>query len=180
MTRASRRTRPARRPRRRPGRATAECRGGPASGNGPCRALRALRRRREMRRPRIAPSAHRPRCRSRRYDAPGAVAVYRARSRTQFAMMGGMSDDCLFCRIVSGDVPADVVATNDAAVAFRDISPVAPTHVLVIPRVHEPNLAAVADAAPDALVAMVRLARDVAAADGVADAGYRLVANTGA
>jgi histidine triad (HIT) family protein len=88
--------------------------------------------------------------------------------------------DCLFCQIVSGEVPADVVASNDDAIAFRDVSPVAPTHVLVIPRVHEPNLAAVADAAPDALVAMVRLARDVAAADGVADEGYRLVANTGA
>jgi histidine triad (HIT) family protein len=88
--------------------------------------------------------------------------------------------DCLFCRIVSGDVPAEIVASTDDAVAFRDISPVAPTHVLVIPRVHEPNLAAVADAAPEALVGMVRLARQIAEADGTAEAGYRLVANTGA
>jgi histidine triad (HIT) family protein len=90
-----------------------------------------------------------------------------------------MSDNCLFCGIVSGDVPADVVAGNDHAVAFRDINPVAPTHVLVIPRSHHPNMAAVADAEPETLVGMVRLARAVAEADGDQD-GYRLVANTGA
>jgi len=91
-----------------------------------------------------------------------------------------MSDDCLFCRIVSGDVPADVIARNDQAVAFRDISPVAPTHVLVIPRSHHANLAEVASAEPDTLVAMVGMAREIAAADGIEDDGYRLVANTGA
>jgi histidine triad (HIT) family protein len=91
-----------------------------------------------------------------------------------------MSDDCLFCRIVSGDVPADVIARNDQAVAFRDISPVAPTHVLVIPRSHHANLAEVASAEPETLVAMVGLARDIAAEDGIEDNGYRLVANTGA
>ena len=57
-----------------------------------------------------------------------------------------MSEDCLFCRIVSGDVPADVIARNDHAVGFRDISPVAPTHALVIPRSHHANLAEVASA----------------------------------
>jgi len=91
--------------------------------------------------------------------------------------------DCLFCRIVSGDVPAEIVADNAAAVSFRDINPAAPTHVLVIPRTHLPNLAAVADAEPDTLVGMLRLAKQVAEAEGVAgDAagqGYRLVANTG-
>src|SRR3954462_2948947 len=91
-----------------------------------------------------------------------------------------MSDDCLFCRIVSGDVPADVIARNDQAVAFRDISPVAPPHVLVIPRSHPANLAEVAAAEPDTLVAMVGLAREIAAADGIEDDGYRLGANNGA
>lgn len=91
-----------------------------------------------------------------------------------------MSDDCLFCRIVTGDVPADVVARNDQALAFRDISPVAPTHVLVIPASHHPNLAAVAAADPQTLTAIVRMAAQVAADEGVADDGYRLVANTGA
>jgi histidine triad (HIT) family protein len=89
--------------------------------------------------------------------------------------------DCLFCRIVSEEIPADIVATNDSAVAFRDINPAAPTHVLVIPRSHQPNLVAVAAAEPDTLTAMLRLAGEVAAAAGVAGEadGYRLVANTG-
>lgn len=87
--------------------------------------------------------------------------------------------DCLFCGIVAGEVPADIVAENSAALAFRDISPVAPKHSLVIPREHHPNLAEVATAAPDVLTQMVRLAGEVAAAEGIADGGYRLVANTG-
>ena len=91
-----------------------------------------------------------------------------------------MSDTCLFCRIVSGEIPADVIASNDHAVGFRDVAPVAPTHVLVIPRSHHANLAEVAEAEPDTLVAMVRLAREIADGDGVAEEGYRLVANTGA
>lgn len=89
-------------------------------------------------------------------------------------------DDCLFCRIVAGEVPADVVADDERAVAFRDINPAAPTHVLVIPRDHHPNLAAVAAADPDTLTAMIRLAAAVADSEGVAGDGYRLVANTGA
>jgi len=90
------------------------------------------------------------------------------------------TEDCLFCRIAADDIPADVVAANDHAVAFRDISPVAPTHVLVIPRAHHANLGEVAADEPETLVEMVRLARSVAEADGVAGDGYRLVANTGA
>jgi histidine triad (HIT) family protein len=89
-------------------------------------------------------------------------------------------DDCLFCRIVAGDVPADVVGKSERALAFRDINPAAPTHVLVIPRSHVENLAALTDVEPDTLVEVVRLAREVAQEQGVADAGYRLVANTGA
>ena len=95
-------------------------------------------------------------------------------------MSDARSDDCLFCRIVSGDVPADVIARNDQAVGFRDISPVAPTHVLVIPRSHHANLGEVAAAEPETLVSMVGLAREIAEADGIAEEGYRLVANTGA
>jgi len=89
-------------------------------------------------------------------------------------------EDCLFCRIVAEEIPAEVVAANDHALAFRDIAPTAPTHVLVIPRAHHPNLAAVAEADPALLAEMVRLARQVADTEGVADDGYRLVANTGA
>lgn len=85
--------------------------------------------------------------------------------------------DCLFCRIVAGDVPAEVVAEDEHALAFRDISPQAPTHVLVVPRVHQPDVGSLAEADPEAAAGLVRLARRVAE-----DAGgsYRLVFNTGA
>ncbi|HET7530593.1 MAG TPA: HIT domain-containing protein [Mycobacteriales bacterium] len=91
--------------------------------------------------------------------------------------------DCLFCRIVAGEIPAERVAENDAALSFRDINPAAPTHVLVIPRTHLPNLAAVGASEPDTLVAMLALAQQVAEAEGIDGdgdgQGYRLVANTG-
>jgi histidine triad (HIT) family protein len=88
-------------------------------------------------------------------------------------------DACLFCRIVAGDVPADVVHETATTVAFRDVQPQAPTHVLVIPRRHEPDAAALAGAAPDELVDLVTSARAVADQEGL-DEGYRLVFNTGA
>jgi histidine triad (HIT) family protein len=87
------------------------------------------------------------------------------------------SEDCLFCKIVAGDVPADVVESTDRAVAFRDINPQAPTHVLVIPRSHHPNAASTAAAEPELLAHLVEVAARVAAADDVDD--YRLVFNTG-
>jgi len=87
--------------------------------------------------------------------------------------------DCLFCRIVAGEIPADIVAENDGAIAFRDLNPVAPTHALVIPREHLENVTEVAAKAPGALSDVFNLAAEVAAKDGIADSGYRLVANTG-
>lgn len=88
------------------------------------------------------------------------------------------TQDCLFCRIVAGEVPADVVAETEHSLAFRDISPQAPTHALVIPRRHVPDAASLAAAAPDELADVVTLAATVAEGDGLP--GYRLVANTGA
>ena len=80
--------------------------------------------------------------------------------------------DCLFCKIVTGDVPADQVAETARTIAFRDINPQAPTHVLVIPKDHYPDLAALA-AADDGLLAEVALQADqVAEAEGMA--GTRL------
>jgi histidine triad (HIT) family protein len=89
-----------------------------------------------------------------------------------------MAADCLFCSIVAGDVPADVVHEGATTVAFRDIDPQAPTHVLVIPRRHEPDAASLAAAAPDELVDLVTAAAAVAEQEGLGD-GYRLVLNTG-
>jgi histidine triad (HIT) family protein len=86
--------------------------------------------------------------------------------------------DCLFCRIVSGQVPADIVDEGEHVLAFRDINPAAPVHVLVIPREHHPNIGELAAAAPEALVALVRMAQAVA--DRECDGEFRFVANTGA
>lgn len=87
-------------------------------------------------------------------------------------------DDCLFCKIVSGEADAEVTADNAGAVAFRDINPQAPTHVLVVPREHTPNVGELAAADPAALADVIRLADQVARAEGL-DA-HRVVFNTGA
>ena len=88
-------------------------------------------------------------------------------------------EDCLFCKIVAGDVPADVVHTTDTTVAFRDIAPQAPTHVLVIPRSHHANAAELAAAEPEVSVDLFRSAAAVAEQEGLGE-GYRMVLNTGA
>lgn len=88
--------------------------------------------------------------------------------------------DCLFCGIVAGEVPGDVVAETEGALAFRDINPQAPTHVLVVPKEHFDNAAHLSHADADLLAEVFRLAAQVAEREGVADAGYRLVTNTGA
>jgi histidine triad (HIT) family protein len=87
--------------------------------------------------------------------------------------------DCLFCRIVAGDVPAERVAESGRTVAFRDINPQAPTHVLVIPKDHHADLAALASSDAGLLAEVALQARRVAAAEGLADSGYRVVFNTG-
>jgi histidine triad (HIT) family protein len=90
-----------------------------------------------------------------------------------------MSDqDCLFCKIVTGDIPADVVHRTDSVLAFRDIEPQAPVHVLVIPRNHHQNAAEVAANEPDVWVEMANVAAAVAEQESLDD-GYRLVLNTG-
>ena len=86
--------------------------------------------------------------------------------------------DCLFCKIVAGDLPADRVRESERTIAFRDISPQAPVHVLVIPREHLPDVAAMAQAGGGLLDELVAQARQVADDAGTGD--YRLVFNTGA
>lgn len=87
-------------------------------------------------------------------------------------------NDCLFCKIVVGDIPADVVHTTERTVAFRDLNPQAPLHVLVVPKGHYDNAAALAAGDPTASAELVSSAAAVASAEGYAD--YRLVFNTGA
>lgn len=89
-----------------------------------------------------------------------------------------MPDDCLFCRIVRGEVPAKIVAETEHCIAIRDIDPKAPTHVLVIPREHVPSLDKAKDPAFIGRIAL--LAAEIARTEGVAESGYRTVFNTNA
>ncbi len=86
--------------------------------------------------------------------------------------------DCLFCRIVAGEIPATIVHTSDTTVAFRDLNPQAPTHVLVVPRSHYANAAALAAGEASTMADLIDAAAAVAASEGVDS--YRLVFNTGA
>lgn len=88
--------------------------------------------------------------------------------------------DCLFCGIAAGDVSAARVRESGRTIAFRDINAQAPTHVLVIPKEHYRDMAAVAAAGGGLLEEMAAEAHEVAVAEGVADSGYRVVFNTGA
>jgi histidine triad (HIT) family protein len=87
--------------------------------------------------------------------------------------------DCLFCAIARGDIPAEVVLADDEVVAFRDLHPQAPTHVLVIPRQHHATAAALGEAAPALAGRLLAAAGEVAAQEGLSEDGYRIVANTG-
>jgi histidine triad (HIT) family protein len=88
-----------------------------------------------------------------------------------------MATDCIFCRIVSGEIPAAIVAKTDRAIAFRDVNPQAPTHVLVIPREHIDSLAHAEDAA--LLGELMAFAAEVARTESISEGGYRVVANIG-
>jgi histidine triad (HIT) family protein len=87
--------------------------------------------------------------------------------------------DCLFCRIAAGEIPATVVRESERTLAFRDIAPQAPTHVLVIPKPHHPNVASLLEAEPALAVDVLREAHAVAQAEGIAESGYRVLFNTG-
>ena len=91
-----------------------------------------------------------------------------------------MPDDCLFCRIVRREVPAKVVAESDDCIAFRDLNPQAPVHVLVIPKRHIASLDAAVDGDAELLGAMALLAARVARDENIASSGYRTVVNTNA
>jgi histidine triad (HIT) family protein len=87
-----------------------------------------------------------------------------------------MADDCLFCKIVRGEIPAKLLFENDRVVAFRDIKPEAPTHILVVPREHVSSLNEATNAA---LIGELSLAAaKIAKSEGIAESGYRTVINT--
>jgi histidine triad (HIT) family protein len=89
-----------------------------------------------------------------------------------------VADDCLFCRIVRGEIPATIVAETPECIAFRDIDPRAPTHIVIIPREHIPTLSDVKD--PVVVGRLALLAAQLAESEGVAQSGYRTVISTNA
>lgn len=87
--------------------------------------------------------------------------------------------DCIFCKIVAGDIPAEIVHEGDSAVAFRDLNPVAATHVLVVPRDHHESAAAMALVDAQGLADLFAAVGEVARAEGITDSGYRVLTNVG-
>lgn len=87
--------------------------------------------------------------------------------------------NCLFCKIVAGEIPATIVHRDERVLAFRDVDPKAPVHILVIPLEHLPDAGQVAEHDPALVGSMVAAGRAVAEREGVAESGYRMVLNTG-
>jgi len=87
------------------------------------------------------------------------------------------ASDCLFCKILAGDIPADIVYESESAIAFRDLNPQAPTHVLVIPRKHISTINDIEDADAALVGSLYTAAREIAREEGIAEPGYRTVMN---
>ena len=87
--------------------------------------------------------------------------------------------DCIFCKIVAGEIPANILYQDEEIIAFPDINPVAPTHLLIIPRKHIPSLAQLPEAESSLIGNMVNAANQLAKREGISENGYRLVINCG-
>jgi histidine triad (HIT) family protein len=87
--------------------------------------------------------------------------------------------DCIFCNIVEGKIPSNILYQDNEIVAFADANPQAPTHILIIPREHIQSLNTIDDADMPLLIRMIRVAQQIAKDRGIYDKGYRLVINTG-
>jgi histidine triad (HIT) family protein len=90
-----------------------------------------------------------------------------------------MPSDCLFCRIIAGELPASQVYSDDSVVAIRDIAPQAPTHILLLSRKHIASVRELGDQDHDLIGKIIAAGAELARREGVADEGYRLVVNTG-
>lgn len=88
--------------------------------------------------------------------------------------------DCLFCKIVSGDIPGDIVYQDNDVLAFRDLNPQAPTHILVIPKNHISTINDIQPEDAELIGKMILAAKQVAQAEGIAEPGYRTVMNCNA
>lgn len=87
--------------------------------------------------------------------------------------------DCIFCQIVSGKIPSDIIHQDKEVIAFRDIKPQAPVHILIIPRRHIPSLAHLSEADSPLIAHMVAIANQLAKTEGIAESGYRLAISCG-
>jgi histidine triad (HIT) family protein len=87
--------------------------------------------------------------------------------------------DCIFCQIAAGKIPSDIVYQDEELVAFRDINPQAPVHLIIIPRKHIPSLAQLSEADSSLVGHMIAIANQLAKDEGVAEKGYRLAINCG-
>jgi histidine triad (HIT) family protein len=90
-----------------------------------------------------------------------------------------MAEECIFCRIVAGEVPSDIVYQDEEFLAFRDISPQASTHLLVIPKTHITSTAELTEGQQGLVGRLIIIARNLAEKEGIAKRGYRLVINCG-
>ncbi|MBK6793719.1 MAG: histidine triad nucleotide-binding protein [Anaerolineales bacterium] len=88
--------------------------------------------------------------------------------------------DCIFCKIINGEIPSTSVYQDEQAYAFRDIQPAAPTHILIVPRKHIDSINAMTDNDEQTIGHLFNAARQIAAQEGLAENGYRLVINTNA
>ena len=86
-------------------------------------------------------------------------------------------ENCLFCKILAGEIPADIVYESESAIAFRDINPQAPTHVVIIPRKHVATINDITEEDQVLVGTLYSAARAIAAAEGIAEGGYRTVMN---
>jgi len=91
-----------------------------------------------------------------------------------------MTDPCLFCKIVSGEIPGTIVFKDEQATAFRDINPVAPTHILIVPNRHIESVSALESGDEQLIGHLFTVAGQLAKSEGIHQGGYRLIANTGA
>lgn len=87
--------------------------------------------------------------------------------------------DCIFCKIISGEIPTEKVHADDQATAFRDLHPVASTHILIVPNKHIPSVNEVSPEDETALGHLYTVARQLAIQEGIQETGYRLIINTG-
>ena len=90
-----------------------------------------------------------------------------------------MKADCIFCQIVAGEIPTDILYQDEEVIAFRDIHPIAPTHLLIIPKRHIPSLAHLSPEDLPLMGHLVNIANQLAKKEGISESGYRLVVNCG-